>query len=374
MSQFAYDVFISYSSADVEWALRIDGLLRRFAGPVRTFFDKSALRGGDDWDTKIQGALEASQHLVVLWSDNAKQSDWVTRELYSFMATAKPKVNPERRLVLLNLQGTNQAMKSYQQVSRTELQSAYPKAEQLQQSVWDALLRDLEDALDPTRRVLRVPLVVLTATLDQLRSISPQRQQWLQADFGLTSAHLPQLYGPTRSDWRPFAGADRVSDVLETVRGQINGQIGQYRFEWQQPDHTFWDDPVAASEFVARDFNTGELAVLIIDPVAVYEPDTVFQRLMLFQHSLTNDRATIIALAPFAPPRDLVNLRQALFSRTVPYFSDYFRPSVPPLRKLVAQCGWNAVDSEDVQRLLIAAAGRLSTAQPGASSPFTRQG
>ena len=69
-----------------------------------------------------------------------------------------------------------------------------------------------------------------------------------------------------------------------------------------------------------------------------------------------------------------IGLRQALFRRTGPYFNDYFRPSVPPTRRLVAQCGWNAVDTEDVQRLLIAAAGRLSATQAGASSPFTRQG
>jgi hypothetical protein len=374
MDSFTHDVFISYSSADVDWAQQIDAALRKSARNYLTFFDRKALRAGDDWDATIQASLEASRHLVVLWSDNAKQSDWVTRELYSFMATAKPKVNTDRRLVMLNLQGMNQAMKSYQQISRTDLHGVYPHAGEVQQAVWDALQRDLEDALDPTRRVLTVPLVVLTATLDQLQNISPQRKQWLQADFGLTAASLPQIYGATRADWRPFAGAERISEVLETLRTQINGQIGQYRLEWQQPDETFWNDPVAASDFVTREFNTGELAVLIIDPVAVYEPDTVFPRLMLFHNSLTSDRTTIIALAPFAPPKDLVNLRQALFSRTVPYFNDYFRPSVPPARKLAAQCGWNAVDSEDVRRLLIAAAGRLSATQASASSPFTRQG
>jgi hypothetical protein len=196
----------------------------------------------------------------------------------------------------------------------------------------------------------------------------------LKDDFALTSAELPKLYGATREDWRPFGGAEPIGDVLEKLRTTINDEIGQYRFEWKQPDNTFWNDMVAANEFVKREFNTGELSVVVIDPVAMYEPDTVLPRLMLFQDSLTSHNTTIIALAPFAPPNPLIQLRRALFERTLPYFNDYFRPSVPPARKLVAQCGWNAVDSEDVQRLLIAAAGRLSGTQGDASSPYTRQG
>ena len=74
---FTHDVFISYSSADGDWAQRIDTMLRSSVNAYTTFFDQNSLRAGDDWETSIQTALEASQHLVVLWSDNAKQSDWV---------------------------------------------------------------------------------------------------------------------------------------------------------------------------------------------------------------------------------------------------------------------------------------------------------
>jgi len=150
--------------------------------------------------------------------------------------------------------------------------------------------------------------------------------------------------------------------------------VGRYRFEWQQPGETFWNDAVEASEFVNKQFKTGELAVLIIDPAAVYEPE-IFQRLMLFHDCLAIDKVTIVALPPFAAPKQMLSLRDALFRRTVPYFTDYFQPRVPPARRVLAQCGWNAVDREDVRRLLVAAAGRLSDGQPeSSSSPFVRQG
>jgi hypothetical protein len=371
---FTHNVFISYSHVDAEWAQHVDAALKRSAAAYKTFFDEQSLRAGDDWDATIQAALEGSQHLVVLWSEQAKQSDWVTRELYSFIATAKPKVNANRRLVMLNLQGMNQAMKNFQQISRADLQAAYPTIGNMTAAAWTAVQRALEDGLNPMRRTVTVPLVVLTATLDELQKLSPQRQAWLQADFGLQAADLPGRYGNTRAHWRPFGGNDRIGVVLEQLRTQIDVDLGPYRFEWKHPDATFWSDPLAASDFVNKEFKTGELAVLVIDPVAVYEPDVVFQRLMLFHDCLASEKVNIVALPPFAAPSQLVKLRQALFARTIPYFTDYFHPQVPPVRKLLAQCGWNAVDSEDVRRLLVVAAGRLSTTQGETSSPFVRQG
>jgi hypothetical protein len=374
MPPFTHDVFVSYSRVDVDWARRINAALKSSAAGYNTFFDEKSLRAGDDWETTIEAALEGSQHLVVLWSDHAKESEWVTRERISFNAVAKPKVNTNRRLVIINLQGMNQGMKIYQQISRADVQAAYPAIDTMPPGAWAALQRDLEEGLDPQRRTLTVPLVVLTATLDELQSLSPQRQGWLRDDFGLEPADLPGRYGNTREDWHPFGGADRIADVIEHLRTEIDTDLGPYRFEWNQPGAAFWSNPLAANDFVKREFKTGELAVLVIDPVALYEPNVVYQRLMLFQDCLASDRVTIVALPPFAAPNQLVSLRTALLSRPVPYFTDYFRPQVPPARKLLAQCGWNVVDGEDVRRLLVAAAGRLATNQGETSSPFVRQG
>jgi hypothetical protein len=370
---FTHDVFISYSSGDVDWARRVDTVLRSSANAYQTFFDQASLRAGDDWETSIQTALEASQHLVVLWSDNAKQSDWVTRELYSFMGAARPKINTHRRLVMLNLQGMNQALKAYQQVTRADVQRAYPDVGNLAAETWPRLQRELDDGLNPTRRTLAVPLVVLTATVDELQKLSVERRTWLQDDFGLQAVDLEARYGATRDVWCPFGGADTIAVILERLRDEINADVAQYRFEWQQPGGAFWNDAVAASDFVNKQFKTGELAVVIIDPAAIYEPE-IYQRLMLFHDCFAIDKVTIVALPPFAAPRQLIRLRDALFRRTVPYFTDYFQPRVPPARKVLAQCGWNAVDREDVRRLLVAAAGRLSTGQPEPPSPFVRQG
>jgi hypothetical protein len=370
-----YDVFNSYSSADRDWAAAVNRVLSGPGTNYRTFFDINSLRVGDDWESSIQGALERSRHLVLLWSDEAKQSDWVTRELWTFVSTAKPKTNTSRRLIVVNLQGMNQATKPYQQINTADIQSAYPVAANVGQPVWDALRRTIQEGLNPTRRTLEVPLVVLTTTAPELQALSAQRWAWLQADFQTTQAQILAQYGNGRDDWHPFAGAQPISDVLETLRGSVNNVLTHYTFEWRQPDATFWDPNqiTPARDFVNRDFKTAELAVLVIDPVAIYDP-SVYQRLMLFQDSLASDKVSIVALPPFPAAGGLIGLRTALLNRGVPYFDDYFQPAVPPVRRVAAQCHWNVVDSEDIRRLMLAAAGRLSPESSAASSSlFLRQ-
>ena len=123
-----------------------------------------------------------------------------------------------------------------------------------------------------------------------------------------------------------------------------------------------------------EEFNTSDLSVLIIDPVAIYNGD-IFQRLMLFQDSLANDRRVIVTLPPFDIPSQLLRLRSALVNRAMPYFNDYFQPAVPPIRRLSAQCAWNVADGDDIKRHILIAAGNLGmTRTSDESSPFMRHG
>ena len=117
-----------------------------------------------------------------------------------------------------------------------------------------------------------------------------------------------------------------------------------------------------------------QLSVLIIHPVAIYHPD-VFQRLMLFQDCFADSRTVILTLPPFGAHPELVRLRTALIKRGKPYFNDYFRPIVPPRRRLAAQCGWHVSDADDVARHILAAAANLSEVRPvAARSAFVSEG
>jgi hypothetical protein len=371
---FAYDVFISYGSEDRAYAMRLSESLKLLAPAQAPFFDAASLRAGDNWEDKIQRALESSRHLILLWSDHAKNSDWVSRELYTFHATAKPKTNAAQRLIFVNLQGANLAMRAFQQVNRPQLLATYPAIQDVTDETWGDLMRDVEEGLNPLRRPLPVPVVVLTMTQAEVAEFRADQWRHISDDFGLSQDVISRRYGPTRMDWRPFGGDQTIATVLETIKNQMAAAFRAFRPYWTPPDETFWSDASKAGSYVRTEFNTGEVAVLIIDPVALHRLD-VYQRLMFFLESMTSSRVVVLTLPHFNAQPEILRLRRTLMNRSAPYFDDYFRPTVPPRRRLAAQCGWNITDMEDIQRLVLAAAVQLGgEADRDSGSTFLRHG
>jgi hypothetical protein len=367
---FRYDVFVSYSRNDRDWA---DQVYRSFDAGQSIFFDYESLRAGDDWEAKIESALEDSQSLVLLWSDQAKNSDWVTRELWSFVNTAKPKQNPNRRIILVNLQGMNDATKGYQQISRPELQRAYDQRTGAKDADWRQARFEIRDGLT-LKKPVSVPVVTLTLMLAEFNNLPPGQRARIQQDLDLSDPVLKDRYGATRQEWKPYVGAQPISKILDGIRDSVNLALTAHRIAWREPPDCFWADIEDARNFVKSDFHTADLSLLIVDPVAVYNIDA-FQRLLLFEDSLTSDRRVIVTLPPFEAPQHLRQLRAMLANRASPYFDDYLQPAVPPRRRLSAQCAWNITDGEDVKRHILAAAAYLgATIMPGKTPVFLKQG
>lgn len=367
---FRYDVFISYSREDRDWA---DQVYRSLEAGQSVFFDYQSLRAGDDWEEKIQSALEESRSLVLLWSDKAKSSDWVTREMWTFVNTANPKINPSRRFILINLQGLNNATKGYQQISRQELQRAYEQQLPAKNADWRQAITEMRDGLT-AKKPVSVPLVVLTLALADLNNLPAPQCQRIQQDLDLPEATLKARYGATRQDWQPYVGAPPISKLLDNIRDNVNNALAAHRIAWRDTPDAFWADMDSARDFVNNEFNTCDLSMLVVDPVAVYNID-VFQRLLLFQDSLMSDRRVIVTLPPWEAPQYLRRLRSMLANRASPYFDDYLQPTVPPRRRLSAQCAWNITDGEDVKRHILAAAASLGTAvKTGEAPAYLRQG
>jgi len=370
---FKYDVFISYGSKDRPYAMRLNESLKLLSRAYAPFFDAASLRAGDDWEHQIQQALEASRHLVVLWSDHAKSSDWVLREIWTYYATAKPKTNMNRRLVFVNLQGINEAMRGFQQVNRPQLLTSYPAIQSVTNETWRDLMRDVEEGLNPSRP-LPVPVVVLTMKEAELAQFSPEQRQQVSEDFDLPKDVISERYGLTRADWRPFGGGETIATVLEKIKNQMAATFQAFRPYWNPPDESFWLDISEARNYVSRVFDTGEVAVLIVDPVALHRHD-VHQRLMFFQESLSSSRVVVLTLPHFNARPEILQLRSALMNRGAPYFDDYFQLAVRPRRRVAAHCGWNITDLDDIQRLILAAAVHLGAeANRESGSTFLRHG
>jgi hypothetical protein len=76
--RFKYDVFLSYSSKDKEFTRLLDRKLR--AVGIKTFFDEKDIPWGGNIPANIEEALDLSQHLIIVLSPDAVESEWVDLE------------------------------------------------------------------------------------------------------------------------------------------------------------------------------------------------------------------------------------------------------------------------------------------------------
>ena len=71
------DIFISYHSADRP---RAEALRRWFEECDWSVWIDREIGIGEGWEQRLQNELEAARLVVVLWSAQARRSEWVQRE------------------------------------------------------------------------------------------------------------------------------------------------------------------------------------------------------------------------------------------------------------------------------------------------------
>jgi len=89
-------IFFSYSRKHADCAFRLVRGLQSTGFSV--WQDVSVIRGGDNWVSKIRSGLKEARVMLLLWSAEAKASEWVTREI----ALALP-YHTEGKLIIIPL-------------------------------------------------------------------------------------------------------------------------------------------------------------------------------------------------------------------------------------------------------------------------------
>jgi hypothetical protein len=83
----AYDIFLSYASADQSEALEVYNAIKTAGGSV--FLAGKDLKAGDDFAEKIRKALNESHEVWLLLSPNSLTSEWVISEWGAAWALGK---------------------------------------------------------------------------------------------------------------------------------------------------------------------------------------------------------------------------------------------------------------------------------------------
>lgn len=82
-----WNVFLSYRSINRSWVLNLYDTLTELGHKV--FLDQYVLKPGDNLIEKLENALENSQAAIIIWSNEARDSDWVRKE-YFFLEKKQP--------------------------------------------------------------------------------------------------------------------------------------------------------------------------------------------------------------------------------------------------------------------------------------------
>src|SRR5438105_1958282 len=96
---FAYDVFLSHDSKDKPAVRELAERLKQDG--LRVWFDEWVIQPGDLVSLKVEQGLEQSRTLILVMSQNAFASEWVTLERHT--ALFRDPTNAERRFIPLRL-------------------------------------------------------------------------------------------------------------------------------------------------------------------------------------------------------------------------------------------------------------------------------
>jgi transcription initiation factor IIF auxiliary subunit len=98
-------IFISYSSKDRDFALKLAEILEKF---FDVWIDREELEGGLEWEKAIEAALAECQVFVVIVTPKSNDSEWVARETIRAEQLKKTRIpillSGQLPLRLLNLQ------------------------------------------------------------------------------------------------------------------------------------------------------------------------------------------------------------------------------------------------------------------------------
>jgi hypothetical protein len=359
---YQFQAFISYSTTDLPWAEKIEADLQRRG--IRCFRDRTALVLGKPWPDHLRRAMDESEHLVVLWSDNARASDWVAHEMTTFELKASSSKGEDRRMFLLELQGNPPPMYastlSARNLRGSRAYSTPPDQwDDETKTLWRNEIDRIGDEILGAANAVPIPLTVVAMTGAEAQTLTGNemvRSQETLAEhltrLGLGGvAELRTRYGGGRMDWRPFGGNRRVEELLDDLLAGLNNlplaQPPAKPFRWQPIEFISLPFDEASKEVKKL---LAELAVIVVDPLSLYH-NRIQQWFPLLDPCFEWEQAVVMVLTPFAPEPLQLSLREFVQRAGTPQFNFYYDPPIPSERTYPL-CVVNVSDSTEMTRTI----------------------
>ena len=166
LPSYEYDIFISYKSEDRPWALQLETDLS--AKGFKVFLDKKSLRAGTYWEPSLKRAMSHSQHLVVLWSSGASDSEWVKPKIGFF--DSRNATLPDSLMIFIVLEeGNPQAFSNLEIIDDIRNAEAYTSPnQQIDRNIWRNVLMSIDSSIRSNRNTQPVLLTIMATVKERL--------------------------------------------------------------------------------------------------------------------------------------------------------------------------------------------------------------
>ena len=208
-----YDVFISYSSGDREWAEKLEANLKEIG--LQVFRDRTRLAQAQPFQEQLFRALEESNILVIFWSERVRKEDglwseWVITERERFRS-----LHPNGPIIYLLLDHTASQIDAHSH-KLDELQGT-PSPNQVNPENWEKIVKRIrESAFSDKIEITSYIFACKKIEFDTL--IKNQNLNEVLGHLKLDFHEVSNWYGENRVDWKPAGGPSLGQTVrnLET--------------------------------------------------------------------------------------------------------------------------------------------------------------
>ena len=336
---FEFDVFISYSRENEGWAARLFEELKK--SQVECFLDQARLSAGEEWEKGLRNSLEVSQHIVVLWSEAAADSKWVTTEILQF-GIARGDDESTRRMVFVSLDEKDVPFPFYQRIDHLSGLAHDPgkHANEVSETV-----AQIERAIERGADGHLVRVLALASTGPDMSRLdadvmpgpfTPSLSE-VVTQLGIPDvATLLERYHETPMDWRPFGGDAKIGTLVRELIDELNTLLKPHdvKLAWLPVEEGFWGDDRSQFLRVARAV-ANEPTLILIDPLSLYDLNVKDRLDDLVAYLTESSPVAVLVVAPHGSPPTRLRLRslvqaQLLQIHQLAYATTNPRPPVKP--------------------------------------------
>jgi hypothetical protein len=365
-----FDLFISYSSHDKPWAERLCNDLHVSFPTIRVFYDRESIQLGANWAQVLKDNAKAAKHLVLLWSEKAKQNPTqLAAEVEGFDQSRQ--AGDGRILIYLPLDrndyanlGQNQGLPYVRESKIYDPAAADRGIAKLglapHRYEWRRMVRRIGDAAQKGEATnMELALLVMNQKylnlldpfLDIQQGPGPTLREFLAA-AAVSLAEVKNRYGANAFAWTPFGPGPTIIDLMEELRVMVNRSLAaEHHFRWVPCDLV--EDLLNIRNEVDLRGRLETLAAkpsaVVVDAVSLFNPivSKLFARLGKYAEQ---EHAIIVSLAPKeAPTAD--RLHESLRANGAPVLDGYFMPQIPSAGSF-AHCCMNVVHVFEIERLI----------------------